>query len=71
MDIEGVPLSKELIELMTERGYQAYEFGDNGFVPHEVRDRYEYGNILFLPKKMNLPGECLGSKAFSGFQLSR
>ena len=50
MDIEGVPPSKELIEFMTERSYQAYEFGDNGFVQHEVRDRYEYGNILFLPE---------------------
>ncbi len=49
MDIEGVPPSRELIEFLSERGYQAHEFGSHGIVKHQVRDRYEYENVLFLP----------------------
>jgi len=49
MDIEGVPPSRELIEFLSNQGYRAYDFGSGGIVRHQLRNRYEYSNILFLP----------------------
>jgi len=49
-DIEGVPPCKEIIEFMTGEGYQAYEFRNNEFVEHLIKDRYEYDNLVFKPK---------------------
>ena len=50
MDIEGVLPCRELVSYLVERGYQAYEFGDGGIVKHQLRERYEYDKILFLPE---------------------
>ncbi len=50
MDIKDVVCSKDLILYLIDRGYQPYEFIDGKVVTHELKDRYEYDNILFLPK---------------------
>jgi FkbM family methyltransferase len=50
MDIEGVISCRELVLYLLEKGYWAYEFDGNGIAKHQPKDRYEYDNILFLPK---------------------
>ena len=42
--------SRDVIDHLTSRGYEPFEFRDNQLVRHEVRDRYEYDNLLFVPK---------------------
>ena len=49
-DIEGVPSCNQIIEFLTAEGYQAYEFRNNGFVEHLIKNRYEYDNLVFKPK---------------------
>ena len=49
MDIDGVPGSRELIEFLKTKDYRAYEFKDRGISVHQVKDRYTYDNILFVP----------------------
>ena len=50
MDIDGVPSSGELIEHLKTKGYQPYEFVEEIFSAHQVKDRYTYDNILFIPE---------------------
>lgn len=48
--VEGVPTSRQLIEMLAQLGYQPMEFANGTFSPHVPRDgRYEYDNILFFP----------------------
>lgn len=49
MDIEGVPSSREIVSYLSEKGYQAYEYREGGLSAHEMRERYQYDNLLFLP----------------------
>jgi FkbM family methyltransferase len=42
--------SRDVIDHLTARGYEPLEFRDSRLVRHEVRDRYEYDNLLFVPK---------------------
>lgn len=51
MDIEGVKSSRDCIQYLIERGYQAYEYKEGHILKHRLRDRYSYDNILFLPEK--------------------
>lgn len=50
MDIEGVLPSRELVLYLVNKRYHAYEFRDSRIVEHQLRERYEYDNILFLPE---------------------
>ena len=50
MGVPGVPPCRELVELMTAQGYQAYQFDNNRIVEHSIQDLYQYDNILFKPK---------------------
>jgi hypothetical protein len=50
MDIEGVRPSGDLVLYLLNKGYRAYEFSEGGIVEHQLRERYEYDNILFLPE---------------------
>lgn len=50
-DIEGVKSSRDCIQYLIERGYQACEYKEGHIIRHKLRDRYSYDNILFLPKK--------------------
>lgn len=49
MDVPGAPRSRETISFLLERGYRAYEYRDGRIVPHQLRERYTYDDILFLP----------------------
>lgn len=49
MDLPGVITSRELVIHLINKGYQAYEYNGESIVRHEIRDRYSYDNILFLP----------------------
>lgn len=49
MDIAGVPASRDLIAFLNTKGYQAYEFADTGLSIHQIKHRYTYDNILFIP----------------------
>ena len=42
-------LSRELVQYMLDRGYQAFEYAGGAIIPHKVRDKYTYDNILFVP----------------------
>jgi FkbM family methyltransferase len=50
MDIEGVPTSRELITHLESKGYRATEFSQRQFAAHQIKDRYTYDNILFIPE---------------------
>jgi len=53
-DIDGAassPNSREIIRWLNEQGYVAYEAHGGELVPHELMDKYEYGNLLFLAKR--------------------
>ena len=49
MDIEGVIPCRDLVQYLVNKGYRAYEFDGDAIVEHQLRERYEYDNILFLP----------------------
>lgn len=49
MDIEGVIPCKDLVMYLVNKGYDAFEFNGGRIVKHQLRERYEYDNILFLP----------------------
>lgn len=53
-DREGAPESRALVDLMAAHGYQAWEFRAGRFHPHERRDIYDYGNLIFGPRGMDL-----------------
>jgi FkbM family methyltransferase len=42
--------SRDVIDHLTARGYEPRELRDGQLVRHEVRDSYEYDNLLFVPK---------------------
>jgi hypothetical protein len=41
--------SRELVQFLVARGYQAFEYAGGSIIPHQVRQTYEYDNILFVP----------------------
>lgn len=47
--LDGVVPSKQLVEHLLARGYRAMEYKDGQIREHQLRDRYGYDNILFLP----------------------
>lgn len=48
--VKGVPVSKELIIYLMNRGYQAYKYDDGRILRHyPVDEQYKSDNILFLP----------------------
>lgn len=49
-DLPGVPTSRELIEHLMGCGYKPFECQGGELVDHQIRDRYGYNNILFIPK---------------------
>lgn len=50
MDIDGVRPSKDIVRFLVERGYQPYEYRGGCIATHTPKERYEYGDILFLPE---------------------
>lgn len=48
MDIDGVPSSRDIVLYLINKGYQPYEHIDGSIVRHQPKDRYEYGDLLFL-----------------------
>lgn len=49
MDLEDVVASRDMLHSVTDRGYKAFEFQGMRMLEHHIKDRYESGNILFLP----------------------
>lgn len=49
LDVPGVTSSREMILWLLARGYSAFEYLSSELVPHVLRDRYEYDNIIFVP----------------------
>ena len=53
-DVDGTApssSSREIVEWLKEQGYDAYEACGGELVLHEAKERYEYGNLLFLAKR--------------------
>ena len=50
MDIEGVIQCRDLVMYLISKGYHPYEFSVDGIVRHQLKERYDYDNILFLPE---------------------
>ncbi len=42
--------SKKLIEFLNNKGYKPYEYKEGNILPHNVKEVYQYDNILFLPR---------------------
>jgi FkbM family methyltransferase len=49
-DLPDAPSSRAVVELLLEWGYGAYEFVNHEILPHTLRERYEYTNLLFVPR---------------------
>jgi FkbM family methyltransferase len=47
-DLPGVARSRDLVEWLSERGYDAHECRQGEIVRHQSRDRYAPGNLLFI-----------------------
>jgi len=48
-NVEGVPISKDLVSYLKHKNYQPYEFKDGKFSRHLLKDnQYKYDNILFM-----------------------
>lgn len=51
-DIEGaesLPRSKEVVEYLLAKGYQAWEFHGGKLIQHQITDNYAYDNLIFTP----------------------
>ena len=53
LDIEGVPSSRDLVLHILEYDYEVYEYGSliQPLVRHEIKKRYGYDNLLFMPSR--------------------
>jgi hypothetical protein len=47
-DLRGVSDSATVVRHLIDRGYVAREWRDGGLQEHAPRDRYGYGNLLFV-----------------------
>ncbi len=47
--IEGTRPCRDVVQFLLDRGYRALECRDGRIVPHELKDAYEDGNLVFLP----------------------
>jgi FkbM family methyltransferase len=50
-DIEGVRTCKEIVSYALGFGYRVFSSTMGVIVPHHVKPRYSYNNLLFLPEK--------------------
>lgn len=50
-EVSGVPRSKEIITWLEKMNYSPYEICNGEIVPHIVREKYGYGNLLFLANR--------------------
>lgn len=48
--VSGVPSSKELIKYAISKGYRPYEYSEGKIKIHNIKDTYQYDNILLLPE---------------------
>jgi len=48
--VAGARSSRELVEHVCDHGYNALEYSDGTFLLHQLRDRYAYSNIIFVPR---------------------
>lgn len=53
-DAEGETTSRRLIEILQQSGYAPWEFSENRFSAHQAREHYEYDNLIFAPKTVDL-----------------
>jgi len=53
MEIETIVQSRTCVEYLIERGYRAYEYKEGRIIKHELKERYSYDNLLFLPKSIH------------------
>ena len=51
VEIEGVPSCKDIIEFMSMKDYQAYEYRGQEFIKYSTEDRYDYENIVFTIRR--------------------
>ncbi len=54
-DTGSVRRSRQVVDYLMQRGYDAMEYRDDTLVPHQPRDRYAYDNLLFLPQPLQPP----------------
>lgn len=47
--VNDVPRSNDLIDFLINRGYQPYEFRADKIYKHEIKNAFNYTNILFVP----------------------
>lgn len=53
-DLRGETTSRHLIEFLCTKGYDAWEFSNGRFIPHQVRAQYEYDNLIFAARGSDL-----------------
>lgn len=51
MGVPDAPASREVVEKVLSFDYRAFEMRDSRVIPHQVREQYDYENILFAPSE--------------------
>jgi FkbM family methyltransferase len=51
MDLEGVPSTRDLIHFACSFGYIPMEITGGQITNHQIKERYGYGNLLFVPSE--------------------
>ena len=47
LGVKGAKKSRNVIEHLLSYGYEVFEFNNESFYPHKLKDKYNYGNLLF------------------------
>lgn len=50
-DIKGVIKCKKIVQYLLNKRYCSFEYNKGKIRKHKIKNKYEYDNILFLPKK--------------------
>lgn len=46
--VDDIPSSRNVVEHLLDRNYKAYERKNEIIIPHNLKDSYSYGNLLFI-----------------------
>ena len=47
LGVKGAKKSRNVIDHLLNYGYEVFEFNNESLYPHKLKDKYNYGNLLF------------------------
>lgn len=49
IEVEGAPRSRDVVAFVLEHGYTCFQMSGSELIPHQLQQRYEYDNLVFVP----------------------